>query len=125
MNIWHIDDDQEMLQVIRLLLKMLGHNTRTFISVRDAVKLLNYGEKPDLLLLDLYMPEINGFDMIEYLRRQPEWQNLPIIVLSAEYHPEEIKHTFDLGVDAYLCKPITIEELEKAIEQALAHVQNR
>ena len=116
---WYIDDDQEMLQAVRLLLKMLGYQMRPFLKARDAAKILHYGERPDLLILDVNMPEVSGFDMLEFVRRNPVWQHIPIIMLSSEYLPEEMEHAYKLGADVYVTKPATIDELEGAIHKAV------
>jgi CheY-like chemotaxis protein len=118
MNIWYVDDDQEMLQAIRLLLKLLGHTMRPLLSGKHAAKLLHYGEAPDLFLFDINMPDLSGFDMVEYVRRDPAYNAIPIVMLSTEYNPSEITRAMQLGADAYATKPVTVEELEAALEEA-------
>ena len=76
------------------------------------------GKTPELLILDINMPEVSGLDMLEFLRRRPEWKNLPIIMLSSEAADVMVEKALQLGADAYVMKPVTIEELEKAMSQA-------
>jgi CheY-like chemotaxis protein len=115
---WYVDDDQEMIQAVRLMLKLLNINTRSFLSARDAAKILQYGERPDMLILDIHMPEISGLDMLEYVRRNPNWRRIPVIILSSEASEIEIERAMDLGADAYICKPVTLDELEAALAKA-------
>ena len=117
-NIWIVDDDEEMSRAVGLMLKLLECNTRAFFNVRSAAKSLAAGEKPDLLILDLNMPEVSGLDMIEFLRRRPESKNLPIVMLSSEAADVVVDKALALGADSYVMKPVTIEELEKAMATA-------
>lgn len=120
---WFVDDDQEMTQAVRLMLKLIGYDMRAFLKVRDAVKILQYGDLPDVLLLDINLPEINGLDLLEYIRRNPDWQRIPIIMLSSETSAEEVKLAMNMGANAYLFKPVTLDELENAIREATLNVQ--
>ena len=117
-HIWAVDDDEEMSRAIGLMLKLLDCTVTTFHNARDAVKLFNTGEKPDLLLLDINMPEVTGLDMVEFLRRQTETKNLPIVMLSSEAADTMVDKAIELGADSYVTKPVTLDELEKAMTTA-------
>jgi CheY-like chemotaxis protein len=117
-QVWVIDDDEEMLHAVGLMLKMLDCKVTSFHNVRSAAQKLLSGEKPDLFVLDINMPEVTGLDMIEFLRRRPESKNLPIIMLSSEAADSMVDRAMELGADAYVMKPVTIEELEKAMATA-------
>lgn len=115
MNIWFVDDDDEMGQAIRLMLSLLNHEMRQFNNARLAARSLTQGERPDLLILDISMPDVNGIDMLEFIRRRPEWKDLPILMLSSEASDQQIDQCLELGADGFIAKPITIDELESAI----------
>jgi two-component system chemotaxis response regulator CheY len=115
MKIWFVDDDYEMCQAVRLMLGLLNHEMRQFNNPRIAAVSLNQGEKPDLLLLDINMPEVNGIDLLEYIRRRPEWKDLPILMFSSEATDQQIDECLKLGADGFVGKPVTIDELETAI----------
>ena len=117
-HVWVIDDDDEMTRAVGLMLKMLDCKVTSFHNVRSAAQRLLSGEKPELFLLDINMPEVTGLDMIEFLRRRPESKDLPIIMLSSEAADTMVDRALALGADAYVMKPVTIEELEKAMETA-------
>jgi len=117
-EIWIVDDDEEMSRAIGLMLKLLECEVVTFFNVRSAVQNFAAGKKPDLIILDLNMPEITGTDMIEFLRRRPDTKNLPIIMLSSEAADSVVDRALQLGADSYIMKPVTIEELEKAMATA-------
>jgi len=117
-NIWVVDDDEEMSAAIGLMLKLLDCEVTKFFNVRAAARSVVSGKKPDLLILDLNMPEISGLDMIEFLRRRPDSKHLPIVMLSSEAADVIVDKALALGADSYVMKPITIEELEKAMAAA-------
>jgi len=117
-DIWTVDDDEEMSRAIGLMLKMLECNVTSFHNVRSAAQLFVSGRKPDLLLLEINMPEVTGLDMVEFLRRRPDTKDLPIVMLSSEAADTMVDRAMELGADAYVMKPVTIEELEKAMSTA-------
>ena len=117
-QVWIVDDDEEMSRAVGLMLKILDCEVIAFHSARPAVQALLTNKAPDLLLLDINMPEISGLDLLEFLRRRKEWKELPIIMLSSESAESIVDKTLQMGADSYLMKPVTIEELEKAIATA-------
>jgi len=76
------------------------------------------GKHPDLVILDISMPEVNGIMMLEFIRRRPEWKDLPVIMLSSEATDVQIDEAIGLGADAYVTKPVSIDELEAAMQTA-------
>jgi DNA-binding response OmpR family regulator len=118
MKIWFVDDDDEMTQAIRLMLGLLNHEMEKFNDARSAARTLLQGDIPDLLLLDISMPEVSGVDLLEFIRRHSEFKNLPILMLSSEATDQQIDECVELGADGFIAKPVTLEELDSAIDQA-------
>ena len=118
-RVWIVDDDQEMAHAMEMMLELLDYQTTSFLNARTAAQNLLTGERPDLILLDINMPEVTGLDLLEFLRRRPEWKDLPIVMLSSEAADVTVDEAMELGADGYVMKPVTIEELEQAIETAL------
>jgi DNA-binding response OmpR family regulator len=118
-EVWIVDDDEEMNRAIGLMLKMLDCEVMSFPNARSAAQTLLTGKTPQVLVLDINMPEVSGLDLLEFLRRRPEWKGLPIVMLSSESTDSTIDKALQLGADAYVMKPATIEELEKAMMTAL------
>lgn len=118
-QVWVVDDDEEMNHAIGLMLKVLDCEVTSFHNARSAAQKLLTGKTPQLLILDINMPEISGLDLLEFLRRRREWKELPIVVLSSEAADSTVDRALELGADAYLMKPATIEELEKAMETSI------
>jgi CheY-like chemotaxis protein len=119
-QVWVIDDDEEMNRAIGLMLDLLDCEVAAFQNVRSAAQLFAAGRKPDLLILDINMPEISGLDLVEFLRRRDNTKDLPIVMLSSEAADSIVDQALELGADTYVTKPVTIEELEKAMETALS-----
>ena len=117
-QIWIVDDDDEMAHAITLMLKLLDCSARHFLKAQLAAKELLDGKHPDLVILDISMPEVNGIMMLEFIRRRPEWKDLPVIMLSSEATDVQIDEAIGLGADAYVTKPVSIDELEAAMHTA-------
>ena len=122
-KVWIVDDDQEMSTAMSMMLKLLNCETVSFLNARSAVQTLQTGKRPDMLVLDINMPEFTGLDLLEYLRRHPEWENLPIVMLSSEAADVTVDEAMALGADSYVMKPVILEELEKAIDTAFQKYQ--
>jgi len=118
-QVWVVDDDEEMGHAIELMLKVLNCEVTSFHNARSAAKRFLTGKAPELLILDINMPEVSGLDLLEFLRRRSEWKELPIVMLSSEAADSTIDKALQLGADAYVMKPVTIEELEKAVETSI------
>jgi CheY-like chemotaxis protein len=117
-QIWIVDDDEEMTKAVSLMLKLLDCQSQHFLKARDAAKQLLDGKRPDLMILDMSMPEVTGMMMLEFVRRRPEWNAMPIIMLSSEAADVQIDQAISLGADAYVTKPVSLEELESAMQTA-------
>jgi len=118
-QVWVVDDDEEMNEAIGLMLKVLDCEVTSFHSARSAAQKFLSGKTPQLLILDINMPEVSGLDLLEFLRRRREWKELPIVILSSESADNIVDKALQLGADAYIRKPATVEELEKAMETSI------
>jgi two-component system chemotaxis response regulator CheY len=116
--VWIVDDDEEMGRAVSLMLKLLDCETKYFFHPRAAAQALLAGGRPDLMVLDINMPEVSGLDMLEFLRLRKEWKDLPVIMLSSEAADTMVDKALQMGADGYVMKPVTIEELEKVMAQA-------
>jgi DNA-binding response OmpR family regulator len=125
-QVWVVDDDEEMNRAIGLMLSILDCEVSSFHNARSAAKKLLSGKTPQLLILDISMPEISGLDLLEFLRRRAEWKELPIVILSSESADSMVDKALQSGADAYMMKPVTLEELEKAMEFSIhKHVSTK
>ena len=108
---WMIDDDQDMSQAMKMMLKLLGFELRIFNDARSGARALIANDPPVLLFLDLNMPEVTGIDLLDFIRSKSRWSQLPVVMLSAETSDVTVDDALQHGADAYLFKPVSVAEL--------------
>jgi DNA-binding response OmpR family regulator len=116
---WIVDDDDEMSNAVRLMLQLLEFKVEHFREARSAARALLAGRRPDVVILDINMPEVTGIDMLEFVRMRAELKSLPVVMLSSETTDIQVDEAMQKGADAFVFKPVTIEELERALATAL------
>jgi len=110
-----------MSHAVKLMLQLLDFNVTVFRDARSAARQLLSGDvRPELMVLDINMPEVSGIDLLEFLRLREDLRNIPVVMLSSETTDRQVDEALDLGADAFVFKPVTIEELEGAIQRAFA-----
>jgi CheY-like chemotaxis protein len=117
-TVWIVDDDEEMIYAVRMMLKLLDCEVRHFFSARLAAQTLFDGQRPDLFILDINMPGVSGIDFLEFLHRRKDFAMIPVVMLSSEAADLMVDHAMNLGADAYVTKPVALEELEGAMKKA-------
>jgi two-component system chemotaxis response regulator CheY len=116
---WIIDDDDEMSHAVRLMLELLDFEVKTWREARSAAQALLAGHRPDLIVLDINMPEVTGMDFLEFLSMRKELKDLSVIMLSTEASDVKVDEAMKLGASGFVSKPVTIEELETVIAKVL------
>jgi DNA-binding response OmpR family regulator len=114
-----IDDDSELQQLVRILLTRVGMEVVTADSVAKGVKFLTTPPLPDLMLLDLMLPDQSGMDFLTQLRARAAFNAMPIIVLSALVDPTQIRAALNAGADRYLTKPYIANNLVAYVQDVL------
>jgi len=114
-----VDDDRRMVEYLRGKLVLLGHTCHLETDGERALKLLEEHDV-DLLLLDVMLPGLSGFQLCRKLRSNPAYHGLPIIFISAMNSEEEIAHGLAQGADDYVTKPFVVEVLARRIDGLLA-----
>jgi len=118
--VWIVEDDDEMSHAIKLMLQLLDCSVEIFRDARSVARQLLGGDRPDVMLLDINMPEVSGIDLLEFLRQRKDLKDLPVVMLSSETTDVQVDEAMDLGADGFIFKPVTIDELEEALNKALA-----
>lgn len=113
-----VDDEKNILTTISLLLENEGYDVKPVI---DGVKAMDAAHEfePDLILLDVKIPKMNGFLVCEALKDDEKTEDIPIIFISAKAEEEDIKKGLDLGAEDYIVKPIDPDDLLKRISKYL------
>ncbi|MDX2272759.1 MAG: response regulator [Cyanobacteriota bacterium] len=114
-----IDDDISISTLIRKLLRKEGFWTVNAENGAEGVRVAK-NIKPDLILCDIVMPMMNGYEVIEQLQQDPETKGIPFLFLSSKSTDKDIRKGIQLGSDCYVTKPIDIEELLSAIRSRLS-----
>jgi len=111
------DDDEGILDMVSFILEDSGYDV---IPERNSLNVYSLIEKerPDLLLLDLWMPVLSGDQVLKALKSNPETSSLPVIVVSASTEGEKIAH--DAGASDFLAKPFDIDQLVNRVQLMLA-----
>lgn len=117
---WIIDDDDEMRQAIKLMLELLEFKVEIYRDAPSASRDLLAGVQPDVIILDIMMPGVTGIDMLEFMRQHEDFTHVPIVMLSSETTDVQVDEAMELGADAFVFKPVTLEELENVIQKAIS-----
>ena len=113
-----VDDDQDMVEFISSSIRSEGCRVRGFSCAEDLFKFLD-NEKPDLILLDVMLPGISGFDVCKSLKKKDRFSSIPIIMLSGKDTEKDKVLGLDAGSDDYIAKPCSINEIKARIRAVL------
>jgi len=118
-RIYVIDDDEQLLRMVGLMLQRGGHTTNLIGNPVDGFEQI-MADKPDLLVLDVMMPNMSGHDLARKIRNTPEVENLPILILTARSQEIDRATALESGADGYLSKPVTSQELIEKVDELLS-----
>jgi two-component system phosphate regulon response regulator PhoB len=113
-----IEDEPEAAELFGEMMRVNGFRVLKMFSSAPAIPMI-IQEKPDIILLDIMMPDISGLEVLRYMRREPDLVSIPVIVVSAKSMPGDIKLGLEAGASMYLTKPVGFLELRNAVEQLL------
>ncbi|NDJ76775.1 MAG: response regulator [Chloroflexi bacterium] len=105
-----VDDDHELLKLISMLLRRIGAEAHAFSHGQEALAFLQ-DETPDMVVLDLMLPDVDGLEILRQIRAQPRFETMPILILSAKADPNTIRQGLDQGADGYVTKPYIANSL--------------
>jgi DNA-binding response OmpR family regulator len=111
-----VEDHDDTACLVRFILERNGYAVRHAPDGGNAKRLTETTEPPDLVLLDISLPSLSGLEILRAIRTTPEWQWIPVIILSADTREETMAEATTLGATEYLKKPFSQERLLKAVE---------
>ncbi len=114
-----VDDDEHILRSLAQYLELEEFSVKTASGGAEALALVE-SDRPDLVVLDVMMPEMDGFEVLENLRRKPETEKLPVIMLTARDQHGDVLKGYQMGVSSYMVKPFNLDELVEVINQVFA-----
>lgn len=110
-----IEDEPDAADMFGEMMRVNGFRVvQSYIS-SPAISIIEQ-EKPDIIILDVMMPELSGIDILRMMREKPELSQIPVIVVSAKSMPADIKSGLDAGASVYLTKPVGFLDLKQAVE---------
>jgi two-component system alkaline phosphatase synthesis response regulator PhoP/two-component system response regulator VicR len=114
-----VDDDATMVNLLSTILEIDGFETQRALSGKEAFEVLAAGV-PDMVLLDIMMPEMDGFEVLARLREDPSTRKVPVIMLTARTDDKDIFEGWRRGADEYVTKPFDPHELVQIIRKVLS-----
>ena len=113
-----VDDEQGFLEFIRDRLEAKRFDVMIASNGIEALEMA-HSVHPDLIILDIIMPGMNGFDVCRKLKIDSKFSGIPVIMLSAKFQPNDIEFGKEMGADAYLTKPLELEALSDKMNELL------
>jgi len=113
-----IEDEADAAELFAEMMRVSGFRVVKTSSSAPAIAIMT-DEKPDVVLLDIMMPEVSGLDILRQMRADPALVNIPVVVVSAMSMPTDIRHGMEAGASTYLTKPVGFIDLKEAVDRAL------
>lgn len=114
-----VDDEPNIVTALEFLLEKRGYEVKVAVNGEEALAQVE-AFKPDLVLLDVMMPKLSGYDVCQRMRSNPLWQGIKIVILSAKGREVEVSKGMSLGADLYVTKPFSSGELVATIDELLS-----
>jgi two-component system alkaline phosphatase synthesis response regulator PhoP/two-component system response regulator VicR len=114
-----VDDEPAMLRLMEFIMQRKGYGMLTATNGEEALQVIRQ-QRPDLVLLDIMMPRLDGYEVAEAIRKDPATAEIPIVMLSAKAQNEDIERGLAVGVDTYVTKPFDPEKLAETVAALLS-----
>lgn len=113
-----VEDEPDAAELFAEMMRFSGFRVLKTYSSTPAMQLIAE-EQPDVVLLDVMLPDVSGLEVLRFMRREPQLAHIPVLVISARSQPADIQEGLDAGATRYMPKPVTYQELKKAVNQVL------
>jgi two-component system, OmpR family, alkaline phosphatase synthesis response regulator PhoP len=118
-----VDDERDLVYYTKLFLEDQGYEVLTAYDGKEALEVLEE-ERPDLIVLDVAMPRMSGWDVLEHMQADPQKADIPVLMLTARDQAADKAKGWELGITWYQSKPFELDELAMVIERILATVED-
>jgi CheY-like chemotaxis protein len=118
-----VDDNPDIITIVKTILEGKGYHVLSASSGQELLNLLA-DRKPDLIILDIMMPEMDGLEVLGRLKAVTETASIPVILLTAKVQYEDVLGGYKLGADYYITKPFTSTQLVNGINLLLGESKN-
>lgn len=120
-----VDDNDDIRYLLRHVLAMDGFAVTEAPSGPDALRALQDGLRPDVVVLDVQMPDVDGWDTLRAIRADPGTAEVPVVMCTVKGRPVDAEHGWSLGCDGYVSKPFDIDDLRAVIRGAIERTPDR
>lgn len=111
-----VEDEPDAAEMFAEMMRVSGFRVVKSYSSGPAIQLIS-DELPDVVILDVMMPDISGLEVLRYMRNDPKLASIPVVVVSAKSMPSDIKTGLDAGASIYLTKPVGFLDLKNAVDK--------
>src|SRR5689334_22193913 len=118
-----VDDERHIVRLVQVNLQRAGYDVVTAYDGKDALEKVE-SEHPDLVVLDVMMPYMDGFEVLQNLRKNPNTRELPVIMLTAKAQDADVFRGWQSGVDCYLTKPFNPMELKAFVKRIFKSLED-
>ena len=112
-----VDDNRDMADGLAKILELLGVKAEVAYGARTGMQMLQR-KSPDVIFLDVSMPGVDGFEVMAYFRRLPQFKDIPVIIVTSDDQPETAQKAKSTGVLSLIVKPVSVENIEKTLRIA-------
>ena len=119
-----VEDNEKNMKLVRDILRHKGHQTLEAVTGEEGVRLARE-HKPDLVLMDIQLPDIDGIIALRRIREDAALDAMPVLAVSASVMPDEQHKIVASGFDAYITKPIILKSFLESVQRFLAHGRKR
>ena len=116
MKLLIIDDEPSIVETVENKFRKEGFSTFTADSAEEGMRLYRR-VKPDLIILDIMMPEMDGYDVCRKLKIDEKYKGIPVIILTAKFQPNDLEFAREMGADGYLTTPLDMDALLEMINR--------
>ncbi|MDK2977061.1 MAG: two-component system, OmpR family, alkaline phosphatase synthesis response regulator PhoP [Candidatus Marinimicrobia bacterium] len=124
MKILLVDDEENIRKLVHYNLILDGYDVIMAVNGKEGLEKA-IQEKPDLILLDIMMPEMDGLEVCSRLKKNPETRDIPIFMLSAKGQMQDLEDAYDVGADNYITKPFDVDKLSEIIQFKLKKLKEK
>jgi len=118
-----VEDEPAAADLFEEMLRISQYEVIKIHSSASALSIIRR-ELPDVVLLDLMMPDISGLEVLRFLRREPGLQQIPVVIVSAKTLPSDIRTGMEAGATAYLTKPVGLDKLRNTVRDVLRKAED-
>jgi len=117
-HVFVVDDEPDVVELLETVLGLEGYRVTSVTEGRVALRRV-LADPPDLLILDLMMPDMDGMELLKLLRLDPRGARVPVLIVSAKSGQKDQIGSLQLGADAYICKPFSNKDLVSQVGQLI------